>query len=211
MPVKKRKLSSSSNFFIFGREVLISLISSLGRWWTTHWFFLFQIKKGTSKLTKMAILRKKGTLGNQWQSLINSPSILLPTMRCILLVVVCWVWAGLRWWRRRRRRRTIVVRCSVASVVIPSKQSELGQGTEFKLTQCAIVYSSTKKVCSHTQSWPIQLVSLRSCVYLHVGPTQLDAMNPVTQILVTQQLVMYPQSNPTEAISIRRLLSSTKR
>ena len=37
-----------------------------------HWFFLFQIKKGTSKLTKMAILRKKGTLGNQWQSLINS-------------------------------------------------------------------------------------------------------------------------------------------
>ena len=38
----------------------------------THWFFLFQIKKGTSKLTKMAILRKKGTLGNQWQSLINS-------------------------------------------------------------------------------------------------------------------------------------------
>ena len=86
-------------------------------------------------------MRKKGTLGNQWQSLINSPSILLPTMRCILLVVVCWVWAGLRWWRRRRRRRTIVVRCSVASVVIPSKQSELGQGTEFKLTQCAIVYS----------------------------------------------------------------------
>ena len=37
-----------------------------------HWFFLFQIKKGTSKLTKMAILRKKGTLGSQWQSLINS-------------------------------------------------------------------------------------------------------------------------------------------
>ena len=119
---------------------------------------------------KRAILRKKGTLGNQWQSLINSPSILLPTMRCILLVVVCWVWAGLRWWRRRRRRRTIVVRCSVASVVIPSKQSELGQGTEFKLTQCAIVYSSTKKVCSYTQSWPIQLVSLRSCVCLYVGP-----------------------------------------
>ena len=173
-----------------------------------HWFFLFQIKKGTSKLTKMAILRKKGTLGNQWQSLINSPSILLPTMRCILLVVVCWVWAGLRWWRRRRRRRTIVVRCSVASVVIPSKQSELGQGTEFKLTQCAIVYSSTKKVCSHTQSCPIQLVSLRSCMLV---PTQLDTMHPVTQILVTQQLVMYPQSNPTETISIRRLLSSTKK
>jgi len=37
-----------------------------------HWFFLFQIKEGTSKLTKMAILRKKGTLGSQWQSLINS-------------------------------------------------------------------------------------------------------------------------------------------
>ena len=37
-----------------------------------HWFFLFQIKKGTSELTKMAILRKKGTLGSQWQSLINS-------------------------------------------------------------------------------------------------------------------------------------------
>ena len=37
-----------------------------------YWFFLFQIKKGTSKLTKMAVLRKKGTLGNQWQCLISS-------------------------------------------------------------------------------------------------------------------------------------------
>ena len=52
---------------------------SVGGWYSwqkepraAHWFFLFQIKKGTSKLTKMAILRKKGTLGNQWQSLINS-------------------------------------------------------------------------------------------------------------------------------------------
>ena len=34
--------------------------------------FLISDKKGTSKLTKMAILRKKGTLGSQWQSLINS-------------------------------------------------------------------------------------------------------------------------------------------
>ena len=41
-----------------------------------HWFFLFQIKKGTAKSTKMAILRKKGTLGNQWQSLINSHGLL---------------------------------------------------------------------------------------------------------------------------------------
>ena len=38
-------------------------------------FFLFQIKKGTSRLTNMAILRKKGTLGSQWQSLINSPVV----------------------------------------------------------------------------------------------------------------------------------------
>ena len=38
-------------------------------------FFLFQIKKGTSRLTNMAILRKKGTLGSQWQSLINSPFV----------------------------------------------------------------------------------------------------------------------------------------
>ena len=36
-------------------------------------FLISDRKKGTSKLTKMAILRKKGTLGNQWQSLINSP------------------------------------------------------------------------------------------------------------------------------------------
>ena len=35
-------------------------------------FFFISDKKGTSKLTKMAILRKKGTLGSQWQSLINS-------------------------------------------------------------------------------------------------------------------------------------------
>ena len=34
-------------------------------------------------------------------------------------------------------------------------------------------------------------------------------MHPVTQILVTQQLVMYPQSNPTETISIRRLHSQS--
>ena len=40
-------------------------------------------------------------------------------------------------------------------------------------------------------------------------PIQLDMMRPVTLILVTQQLVMYPQSNPTETISIRRLHSQS--
>ena len=35
-------------------------------------FLISDKKKGTSKLTKMAILRKKGTLGSQWQSLINN-------------------------------------------------------------------------------------------------------------------------------------------
>ena len=35
-------------------------------------FLISDKKKGTSRLTKLAILRKKGTLGSQWQSLINS-------------------------------------------------------------------------------------------------------------------------------------------
>ena len=81
---EKKKVIEQFQLFIFGTEVLISLISSLGGWWgcglvvflakgTTSRTLVFLIsdKKGTSKLTKMAILRKKGTLGNQWQSLIN--------------------------------------------------------------------------------------------------------------------------------------------
>ena len=73
MVCEEKKVIEQFQLFIFGTEVLISLISSLGGWWgvdgwyswqeksrAAHWFFLFQIKKGTSKLTKMAILRKKG-------------------------------------------------------------------------------------------------------------------------------------------------------
>ena len=95
-------------------------------------------------------------------------TILLPTMRNLLLFVVCWVWAGLRWWRRRRRRRGILVRCSETYVVIPNKS----------LKWVPVLSSSWHNVLlfthqlrsSHTQNCPIQLVSLWSCVYLHVGP-----------------------------------------
>ena len=82
---EEKKVIEQFQLFIFGTEVLISLISSLGGWWGCGWVvflakgttsrtlvFLISDKKGTFKLTKMAILRKKGTLGNQWQSLINS-------------------------------------------------------------------------------------------------------------------------------------------
>ena len=84
---EEKKVIEQFQLFIFGTEVLISLISSLGGWWGCGWVvflakgttsrtlvFLILDKKGTSKFTKMAILRKKGTLGSQRQSLINSPS-----------------------------------------------------------------------------------------------------------------------------------------
>ena len=84
---EEKKVIEQFQLFIFGTEVLISLISSLGGWWGCGWvvflakgtksrtlvFLISDKKKGTSKLTKMAILRKKGTFGSQWQSLINSP------------------------------------------------------------------------------------------------------------------------------------------
>ena len=82
---EEKKVIEQFQLFTFGTEVLISLISSLGGWWGCGWVvflakgttsrtlvFLISDKKGTSKLTKMAILRKKGTLGSQWQSLINN-------------------------------------------------------------------------------------------------------------------------------------------
>ena len=82
---EEKKVIEQFQLFIFGTEVLISLISSLGGWWGCGWVvflakgttsrtlvFLISDKKGTSKSTKIAILRKKGTLGSQWQSLINS-------------------------------------------------------------------------------------------------------------------------------------------
>ena len=83
---EEKKVIEQFQLFIFGTEVLISLISSLGGWWGCGWVvflakgstshalvFLISDKKGTSKLTQMAVLRKKGTLRSQWQSLINSP------------------------------------------------------------------------------------------------------------------------------------------
>ena len=43
----------------------------------------------------------------------------------------------------------------------PQQECELGPGTEFKLTQCAIVYSSTKKLAytelSNTTCQPVKL------------------------------------------------------
>ena len=87
---EEKKVIEQFQLFIFGTEVLISLISSLGGWWGCGWvvflakgtksrtlvFLISDKKKGTSKLTKMAILRKKGTSGSQWQSLINSRLLL---------------------------------------------------------------------------------------------------------------------------------------
>ena len=83
---EEKKIIEQFQLFLFGTEVLISLPLSLGGWWGCGWvvflakgttsrtlvFLISDKKKRTSKLTKMAILRKKGTLGSQWQSLINS-------------------------------------------------------------------------------------------------------------------------------------------
>ena len=96
---EEKKVIEQFQLFTFGTEVLISLISSLvdgggvGGWYSwqkeplaAHWFFLFQIKKGTSKLTKIAILRKKGTIGSQWQSLINSRTFIYEDVMIGLVV-----------------------------------------------------------------------------------------------------------------------------
>ena len=45
--------------FIWAGVVGVGGEHSLQREQRAHWFFLFQIKKGTSKSTKIAILRKK--------------------------------------------------------------------------------------------------------------------------------------------------------
>ena len=64
---EEKKVTEQFQLFIFGTEVLISLILSLGGWWVCEWVeflaegttghtlvFLISDKKGTSKLTKMA-------------------------------------------------------------------------------------------------------------------------------------------------------------
>ena len=59
--VKKRKLLSSSYFFIFGTEVLISLISSLGGWWGCG-RVVFLAKGTTSRTLVFLISDKKRNL-----------------------------------------------------------------------------------------------------------------------------------------------------
>ena len=57
MFVNKRKLLSSSNFFIFGTEVLISLISSLVGWWGCGWVVF--LAKGTKSRTLVFLISDK--------------------------------------------------------------------------------------------------------------------------------------------------------
>ena len=80
--IKSRKVKVKKHLYAFYRHWADG--GGVGGWYSwqkepraAHCFFLFQIKKGTSKLIKMAILRKKGTLGNQWQSLINSRHLII--------------------------------------------------------------------------------------------------------------------------------------
>ena len=82
---EEKKVIEQFQLFIFGTEVLISLISSLGGWWGCGWVvflakgtksrtlvFLISDKKRNLQINKNGHFEKKGTLGSQWQSLINS-------------------------------------------------------------------------------------------------------------------------------------------